>query len=178
MSNRPTRRDFARIALAASALMPVTARAAAANATPGLSHGADAIHQEVSFKAPRHRVYAALTTAAQFDAVSKLGAAARSGKLPSAPTVIAAEAGGAFSIFGGYIVGRTLELVPDTLLVQAWRETSWEPGAFSLVKFALSGDGAGTKLVFDHTGFPQGAGAHLSIGWYQDYWDPLAKYLG
>ncbi|HEX4861951.1 MAG TPA: SRPBCC domain-containing protein [Rhizomicrobium sp.] len=175
MSDRPTRRDFARIALAASVLMPAAARAAA---TPGLNHDADAIHQEVSFKARRHRVYAALTTSDQFDAVSKLGAAARSGKLPPAPTVIAAEAGGAFSIFGGYIVGRTIELVPDMRLVQTWREVTWEPGAFSLVKFALSDDGAGTKLVFDHTGFPQGAGAHLSTGWYDDYWDPLAKYLG
>jgi uncharacterized protein YndB with AHSA1/START domain len=177
MTHDPTRRDIARLAiLAAGAVLP--SAAGAATGTPGLSHDADAIHQEIAFKASRQRVYAALTNADQFDAVAKLGAAARSGKLPSAPAAIAAEAGGAFSIFGGYIVGRTLEAVAGTRLVQAWREVTWEPGAFSLVRFVFSDEGAGCRIVFDHTGFPKGAGAHLAIGWYDDYWDPLAKYLG
>ena len=176
MTHDPTRRDIARLAiLAAGAALPSASRAA--TGTPGLRHDAEAIHQEIHFLTNRHRIYEALTTAAQFDAVSKLGAAARSGKLPSAPTVIAAEAGGGFSIFGGYIMGRTLELVPDTLLVQAWREATWEPGAFSLVSFALFDDGAGCKLVFDHTGFPKGDADHLLEGWNGNYWQPLAKFL-
>lgn len=153
------------------------ARAADATNTPGLSHDAESIHQEIHFDATRHRVYATLTNADQFDAVSKLGVAAKSMKLGSARTEIGAGAGDTFTLFGGYIVGRLLELVPDTRLVQVWREQSWEPGAFSLVKFQLSDDGAGTKLTFDHTGFPNGAGEHLSIGWYQDYWEPMKKFL-
>ncbi len=173
----PTRRDIAALAaLAAGAALPCAVRAA--SGTPGLARDAEAIHQDIRFKAPRRRVYAALTTAEQFDAVSRLGVAAKSMKLGSAKTEIGAGAGEAFALFGGYIVGRHLELAPDIRLVQAWREQSWDPGQFSLVRFALSDDGAGTRLVFDHTGFPRGAGEHLSIGWYQDYWDPLAKYLG
>ena len=173
----PTRRDIARLAaLAAGAALPSAVRAA--TGTPGLARDAEAIHQEVRFNAPRSRVYAALTKAEQFDAVSKLGVAAKSMKLGAAKTEIGANAGDAFRLFGGYIVGRQLELVPDTRLVQAWREQSWDPGQFSLVRFALADDGAGTRLAFDHTGFPRGAGEHLSIGWYQDYWDPLAKYFG
>ena len=174
MKGNPTRRDIASLAaLAAGAAIPVRAAAG----TPGLTRVAEAIHQEIRFKAPRHRVYAALTAAEQFDAVSKLGVAAKSMKLGSAKTQIGAGAGDAFRLFGGYIVGRHLELVPDVRLVQAWREQSWDAGRFSLVEFALSDDGAGTRLVFDHYGFPRGAGEHLSIGWYQDYWNPLAKYL-
>jgi activator of HSP90 ATPase len=164
-------------ALAASLGLAAVARAANATNTPGLSHDAESIHQEIHFDATRHRVYAALTIADQFDAVSRLGVAAKSMKLGAARTEIGAGAGDAFRLFGGYIVGRHLELVPDTRLVQAWREQSWDPGAFSIVKFQLFDDGAGTKLVFDHTGFPKGAGDHLSIGWYQDYWDPLMKFL-
>jgi activator of HSP90 ATPase len=164
-------------ALAAGLGLAGGARATDAANTPGLSHDAESIHQEIHFDATRHRVYAALTTADQFDAVSKLGVAAKSMKLGSARTEIGAGAGDPFTLFGGYIVGRHLELVPDTRLVQAWREQSWDAGAFSLVRFQLSDDGAGTRLTFDHTGFPKGAGKHLSIGWYQDYWNPLAKFL-
>jgi activator of HSP90 ATPase len=179
MPNQPTRRNMTlHLAVFAASLgLGRGARAADATNTPGLSHDAESIHQEIQFDATLHRVYAALTTAAQFDAVSKLGVAAKSMKLGSAATAIGVGAGDAFTLFGGYIVGRHLELVPDTRLVQAWREQSWEPGAFSLVKFQFSDDGAGTKLVFDHNGFPKGAGDHLSIGWYQDYWNPLAKFL-
>ena len=59
----------------------------------------------------------------------------------------------------------------------AWREKTWPSGDYSIVTFALSDFGTGTKLTFDHAGFPRGAGHHLSIGWYENYWDPLRKYL-
>lgn len=176
MNATPTRREIGVAALATALFAPVAA-AANPETTPGLSHGAEAIHQEVVFDASRPSVYAALMTAAQFDAVSKLGVAAKSLKLGSMPTEISGEAGGSFTLFGGYIVGRHLELVAGVRLVQAWREQSWPAGAFSLASFKLSDHGAATKLVFDHTGFPRGAGKHLSIGWYQDYWDPLARFL-
>jgi activator of HSP90 ATPase len=65
---------------------------------------------------------------------------------------------------------------PNERLVQAWRETSWPAGAYSIVKFEFTDQGAGTKLVFDHTGFP-GSGEHLFTGWKADYWEPLKKYL-
>jgi activator of HSP90 ATPase len=173
----PTRRDFPLWLATLSATLGAAATAGADEETPGLSRSAEEIHQSVRFDAARSRVYAALTIADQFDAVSKLGVAARGGKLPSAPTQIAADPGGSFALFGGYIIGRQLELVADTRLVQAWREKSWEPGTFSIVKFELSDDGTGTKLAFAHTGFPPGAGKHLSIGWYENYWDPMKKYL-
>jgi activator of HSP90 ATPase len=93
------------------------------------------------------------------------------------PTEISREVGGAFSLFGGYISGRHLDMAPDMRLVQAWRAGSWDPGSFSIAKFVLVADGSGTKLVFDHTGFPQGQGVHLAEGWHSNYWEPMAKYL-
>jgi activator of HSP90 ATPase len=144
-----------------------------------ISHSAEAIHHEVVFKASRKRVYDALTDTQQFDKVTKLSAAAQSGMaLGSKATNISREAGGAFSLFGGYIVGRQLELAPSERIVQAWRAGSWDPGNYSIAKFELTEQGADTKLIFDHTGFSQGQAQHLAEGWKTNYWEPLAKFLG
>ena len=104
----------------------------------------------------------------------------KSGMLPGAnkPTEISREEGGAFAIFGGYITGRQIELVPAVRIVQAWRVGSWEPGVYSIVKFELTEQGGGTKIVFDHTGFPKGDGEHLASGWKAHYWEPLQEFLG
>ena len=141
-----------------------------------ISHTAEAIHQEVVFKASRKRVYEALTDTTQFDKVVQLSEAGRS--IANRATRISPEVGGTFSIFGGYIVGRHIEMIPNERLVQAWREVSWPPGLYSIVKFELAEQGAETKLVFDHTGFPEGAAKHLAIGWKANYWEPLRKSLG
>jgi activator of HSP90 ATPase len=95
----------------------------------------------------------------------------------SAATEIAREAGGAFSAFGGYVTGRQIELVSNERIVQAWRAGSWDPGSYSIARFELTEQGADTKLVFDHTGFPAGEAQHLAEGWKGNYWEPLAKFL-
>lgn len=144
----------------------------------GLSHSAEAIHQEIVFSAGRRRVYQALTSAKQFDALTRLSDAVHLLMAPGAkPTTISREVGGSFTLFGGYITGRNLELLQDARLVQGWRAASWKPGDYSIVKFALLENGAGTKLIFDHRGFPEGQGAHLADGWHSHYWEPLAKFL-
>jgi len=93
------------------------------------------------------------------------------------PTQISREAGGTFTLFGGHIVGRHLELVPNERIVQAWRVVTWSPGVYSIAKFELTEQGSSTKLVFDHVGFPDGQGQHLAEGWKANYWEPLEKYL-
>ena len=109
----------------------------------GISHMADAIHQEVVFKASRKRIYDALTDTKQFDRIIQLSQARMSyGKKP---TDISPEVGGAFSLFGGYIVGRHIELTPNERVVQAWREISWKRGVYSIVKFELVERGADRK---------------------------------
>jgi activator of HSP90 ATPase len=102
----------------------------------------------------------------------------RSGiSLEKSPTKISGEAGGAFSLFGGVIVGRHIELAPDRRIVQAWRVANWDPGVYSIVKYELVERGAGTRIVFDHTGFPKGMAEHLAAGWKANYWEPLEKFL-
>ena len=144
----------------------------------GLSHSAEAIHQEVSFSSSPKRIYEALMSAEQFQKVILLSAARTQVYVTSRPAEISREPGGTFVIFGGYIAGRHIELVPHQRIVQAWHEKEWAAGVYSIARFELHEAGTGTKLIFDHTGFPAGAGDHLAIGWKINYWEPLAKFLG
>ena len=172
-----SRRRWITTAAVAIGGLAITSRDSFAATDSGLSHNAEAIHQETVFKASPQRLYNALLDANQFQKVELLSGAMKGTDLEAKPAMISREPGGAFSIFGDYIVGRQLELVPNQRIVQAWRETSWDPGIFSVVRFQLDPQGAGTKLVFDHTGFPVGNGEHLAIGWKAHYWEPLEKFL-
>jgi activator of HSP90 ATPase len=177
-SSHPTRRELLAGATFAVASFGLPSGQAFAQAPPEISHAEDAIHQEPVFKASRKRVYEALTEAKQFEKVIQLSAAVQSGMAKgNTPAEIAAEPGGAFRLFNGFIIGRNLELVPSERIVQAWRVAYWPVGAWSIVKFVLVEQGSDTKIVFDHTGFPKGDGDHLLEGWNGNYWQPLAKFL-
>jgi activator of HSP90 ATPase len=141
-----------------------------------ISRTAESIHQETFFKASRRRVYEALTERKQFDKVILLSGA-RNAMLGNRPTEISRDLGGAFVLFGGHIIGRQIELVPNERIVQAWRVIDWEPGTYSIAKFVLIEQGSGTRIVFDHTGFPKGLAEHLAAGWKAHYWEPLEKLL-
>jgi activator of HSP90 ATPase len=134
--------------------------------TTGADRARTFLHQEVDFKATPQRIYEALLDSKQFSAFTGM------------PADISREAGGAFSMFGGMIVGRNVELISNQRIVQAWRPASWDPGVYSVVRFELVKSGAQTKIALDHTGFPEGDFGHLNEGWKERYWQPLEKYLG
>ncbi len=123
------------------------------------------IHQEVTFAGTPARIYKALLDSAEHT------------RMTGAPAQVSAEVGGAFSCFGGQIVGRHVELVPDTRIVQAWRPASWAEGVYSIARFELTAEAGKTKLVFDQDGVPDAAAEHLEGGWKAMYWEPLHKYL-
>src|SRR5260370_42005237 len=174
----PTRRQLITGVALAFGGLALRSREAWAGAEEEISRTAESIHQEHVFKASRKRVYEALTEASQFNKVVLLTDAMKSDMTPGMrPTEISREAGGAFALFGGYVTGRHLELVPNERIVQAWRAGGWDPGDYSIAKFQLVEQGAGTKIVFDHTGFPKGKAEHLAEGWRINYWEPLEKFL-
>ncbi len=123
------------------------------------------IHQEIDFAVSPQRIYDALLDSKQFSEFS------------GAPAEIDSAVGGAFSLFGNRIVGRNIELIPNQMIVQAWRVANWPAGVYSIVKFEFKSQGSGTHLVFDHSGFSAEFHDHLAAGWKSNYWDPLAKYL-
>ena len=110
------------------------------------------IHQEIEFKAPPARLYQVLLSSKEFAAFTGMHAQ------------IDAKEGGAFSMFGGMIAGRNVELVSGQRIVQAWRPASWEAGVYSMVKFQLQPKDAGAVVVLDHSGFPEGDYDHLFSG--------------
>jgi activator of HSP90 ATPase len=124
------------------------------------------LHQEIELKASPQRIYEILLDSKQFAAFA------------GTPANIDPAAGGPFSMFGGVIVGRNIELIANQRIVQAWRPTRWDPGVYSIVKFELKPQGSGTMLILDHSGFPEGEYDHLFEGWKLRYWEPLKKYLG
>jgi activator of HSP90 ATPase len=137
-----------------------------------ISHTAESIQQEVVFQAIRKRAYEALTDAKQFTKITSF-----SPIMNAAPAEISREVGGAFTCFGGHIIGRQVELVPNERIVQAWRVVTWDPGVYSIARFELKEQGSETRLVFDHAAFPDGKAEHLAAGWKENYWEPMHKYL-
>lgn len=126
-----------------------------------------AIHQEIDIKGSPKAVYDILTSSEKFARMT----GGRSAN-------ISTEEGGAASMFGGDIKARNVELVPGKRVVQAWRSHAWPEGVYSIVRFELEKNGAGTKLTFDQTGYPEDAHAMLDGGWPQMYWEPMNKMLG
>jgi len=149
-----------------------TQDAGGAGSATEVLHTAESIHQEIVFQASPARVYAALTDGAQFTKVTALLT-----DMAAGPAQISREVGGPFVLFGGRILGRHVELVPNVRIVQAWRVAGWDEGIYSIAKFVLKEERAGTRIVFDHTGFPIGDGEHLASGWKAHYWEPLEKYF-
>jgi activator of HSP90 ATPase len=123
------------------------------------------LHQEIEFKAAPQRIYEALLDSKQFAAFTGLSAE------------IDPKAGGAFKTFGGLIVGRNVELIPNERIVQAWRPSHWDPGVYSIVEFQFKPGSSGTLIALDHKGFPECEFDHLEWGWHAHYWEPLKKFL-
>ena len=128
------------------------------------------LHQESLIAAPPQQVFEVLTSGGLFSAAT------------GQPAEITDREGDSFSIFGGRVEGRQIELVPGQRVVQAWRfgsahPSAWEPGVYSTVRFALEPTGAGTRLVIDHAGIPAEWTEHISQGYPSFYQDPIAKFF-
>jgi activator of HSP90 ATPase len=176
--NISRRRWLLHSSLAAGALALQSAARSLPSPTEEISRTDEAIHQELSFNAKPERIYSALIDAASFQKIEALSDARQSLDITGHPAKISRDPGGPFSLFADYIVGRQIELIPNQRIVQAWRVASWDPGIYSIARFDLTAQREGTKLVFDHKGFPAGTAEHLASGWYAHYWDPLRKFLG
>ena len=171
---RTTRRQMAAGVFAACAAQVMTTAAwgqstnntMATTPSTSANQSRTSLHQEIDYMASPERIYQVLLSSKDFTAFS--GAAAEIDPKP----------GGTFSMFGGLVVGRNVELVPNQRIVQAWRLSQEFPeGTYSLVKFELKVVDSQTRVVLDHTGFPEGHFDHLDAGWHSHYWEPLRKFL-
>ena len=123
------------------------------------------IRQSVTFKATPHRVYEALMDSRQHARFT--GEAAR----------INRKVGGKIMAYGGYIIGKNVELAPDVKIVQTWHAADWPEGHQSRVTFSLKPIAGGTRLTFTHSGVPDEHYESIKQGWIENYWTPMKVLL-
>jgi activator of HSP90 ATPase len=89
------------------------------------------------------------------------------------------RAGGVFTAWEGYIQGVTLELQPNSRIIQSWRTTEFpEDSPDSRLEVLLEGENGGARLTLIHTGIPDGQGDSYRQGWEDYYFTPMQAYFG
>jgi activator of HSP90 ATPase len=95
-----------------------------------------------------------------------------------APAKISRKVGGKWSAFDGMILGKNLALVPNRMIVQAWRSSAWktaDPDSILVVRFEKTHNGAAAYLA--HVGVPRYDHKGVTQGWRNYYWKPWKRYL-
>jgi activator of HSP90 ATPase len=94
------------------------------------------------------------------------------------PAKVSRRTGGAFSAFGGKILGRTLMTVPGKMIVQSWRASQWKDedlDSILVLRFSKAPGGGRIDLV--HAGVPEHDHKGVTEGWPTFYWKPWKAYL-
>ncbi len=92
---------------------------------------------------------------------------------------IDARVGGAFTAWGDYIKGMTLELEDSRRIVQSWRTVDFSSGApDSRLEVLLEPVKGGTRLTLIHSEIPDGMGEEYHQGWIDNYFEPMKRYFG
>src|SRR6266852_229735 len=95
------------------------------------------------------------------------------------PAKIIPKVGGKWSAFGGMILGKNLALVPNRMIVQAWRSSAWkptDPDSILVVQFEKFASG-GAIVELTHVGVPRYDHKGVTQGWKKYYWKPWKEYL-
>ena len=124
------------------------------------------IKQSVFINAPPEKIYQAFIDAKLHTAFTG-SKATGSGKL-----------GAQFTSWGGYAMGKNLELKKGKRIVQTWKTTEWPDGYdYSVLKLTLVKKGKGTLLTMVHSKVPKSQMKEYASGWKDYYWKPLKEYV-
>ncbi len=88
------------------------------------------------------------------------------------------KAGGKFTAWNGQLRGRNLLIIPNKLIVQAWRATHWpasDPDSILVLRFSKASGGGRVDLV--HVNVPAHDHKGVKQGWPHYYWKPWKRYL-
>jgi activator of HSP90 ATPase len=80
-----------------------------------------------------------------------------------------------FSLWGGDIHGKNIEVIKGKKLVQDWMAGEWEE--YSKVTFNLSKDGNKTHVDLIHENIPDNEAKEIEDGWKRYYLGPLKELL-
>jgi len=86
--------------------------------------------------------------------------------------------GGRFEMFDGWVTGKIIKM-STTELAYTWLAGDWADGtAPSEVHYLLKEDEGGTKVIINHTGFPDAEEMNShKTGWTDFFFDPLEDYI-
>jgi activator of HSP90 ATPase len=124
------------------------------------------IEQSILLPAPPAKLYAVFLDSREHS------------RFTGGPAKISEKVGGRFTAFGGAIAGRNLLLVPNRMIVQAWRATHWpqsDPDSVLILRFSETHGQGRIDLV--HVNVPEHDHDGVSKGWPSYYWDPWKAYL-
>jgi activator of HSP90 ATPase len=100
------------------------------------------------------------------------------GEMTGTDAEIDPKVNGSFSIWNGYITGKTLELVQDKKIVQSWRTTDFPEGSdYSVTEVEFHSIPEGTRLTIWHYNIPEGQGKEYKEGWKKFYFKPMKEYI-
>src|SRR5205814_6119675 len=85
------------------------------------------IQQRVEFPVSPERLFEIYTDSKRHSAAT------------GSPATVSKKVGGKFSAFGGMLSGRNLAVIPNQMIVQAWRGSHWketDPDSILILKFS------------------------------------------
>ena len=98
--------------------------------------------------------------------------------MTGSPAKVESNLGGEFSAWEGYIFGRTLELIPNRQIVQAWRTTEFPDNApDSHLEVLLDEVAEGTRVTLTHRDMPEDQVDSYRQGWEDFYFKPMKEHF-
>jgi uncharacterized protein YndB with AHSA1/START domain len=92
---------------------------------------------------------------------------------------VGTKIGGAFEMFDGWVKGKVLEYKPGKCVSFTWHTEDWTADTQdSIVRYTLVPARQGTKLILEHSNFPNESEmqSHKS-GWKEHVFDPLKEHF-
>jgi len=98
--------------------------------------------------------------------------------ITGSPAKVDGKIGGKFTAWDGYIVGSTLELIPNRLIVQAWRTSEFSDNApDSRLEVVFEEIEGRTKITLTHSDLPEDQVDSYRQGWEDNYFKPMREYF-
>jgi uncharacterized protein YndB with AHSA1/START domain len=98
--------------------------------------------------------------------------------MTGSPATVEPRVGGKFSAWDGYITGKTLEMKPNSRIVQAWRTSEFsDENPDSRLEILLEPTKRGTKLTLIHSDIQDGRAESYESGWDENYFQPMKEFF-
>ena len=92
--------------------------------------------------------------------------------------VASRKVGATFSAWDGYIKGKNLALIPNRMIVQAWRTGEFKSSdQDSVLVLTFEKAPGGTLMTMAHTAVPDHKAPDFNKGWRDHYWKLIHNYL-